>query len=312
MVALVSSIPWGGAQLNAGLAVKNRLLTLCEFNNANLKFFHLDNPFVPVPFRDCSVGAGPRHVLFIGDRWAVVACRNGNLIQVIDYSNLASPTVVQSLTCAGGPNWLCTGDAGFIHAACVDSNQIKKYAVSAIAPFLTDVGSPLSVSNGPLSVASNGAGLLASVGISGNLDIMSATSMAAVWSVPIDSGTQMAHVEWISVSCCLITDYARGRFYTADVLDPIHATIRTNYIALSVNPSQFILYEDRAFIPSLTPNPVIGGIDVVDVRDAGHANLIGSVQGSVSGAGFAANYKNAGYVSGHFPPFNLDVYDLSP
>lgn len=312
---LVNSVTWTGAALNAGMDVANRVLFVCEFDNNKIAFLHLDNPRKPVMWRRMACGTGPRWCKVYG-QFLIVACATASTIEIYDISNLGGPAIVGAGIAVGTTPKQFDIDGTYLYLACYGTNKVEKWLMVGFGPGgvptlkkVTDV----TVSATPLCVKSNGAGVLACVGINGDIRILSAVGMTSLSTTAIVGAAELAFCAWISQSTLLVTD-KRGRLYTVDVVDPSTPTV-IGYISISTQPEMVIAIGRRAYVASLTDSPTVAKIDAIDLASAQAPVNYLSPATTVSGAGFLAYFREGSgigylYVAGHFTPWNIDVFEV--
>ncbi len=312
---IVNSLTWAGADLNARMTVADGWLYCCEFTASKIAVFDLSDPANPVYVRSYSVDTNPRHVDIIG-KYMVVTGNGADTIKFYDIYNPSTATLVGTISTADSPK-MTVIKGNELYVACAGtSHVVEKYRFTLPengAPFSSVLVKSQAVSTSPISIASNGAGMLAVSGLSTDVDLLSMDDALTVISQTTLGGTGHGSCIWATKTQLLITDVSSDSILSVDCSTPATPTIDTT-LAVSTDPEQIFIVGELCYVPSLTSVGVQAFLDVLDISDAKVPTLIKSVPLTVTGAGFVAYYNNGDksyiYVNGHFTPFNIDVIEV--
>lgn len=314
---LIHSVDWPNANLNARMCVADGLLYVAEHHNNKVGVFSLANPQQPIRIGEFATGAHPRHIEIMG-RFAFVCCCGTACIEIHDISNpaLTSATLVGVIATSSRPKMFqIVGNEIFV--VCYAKSRVEKHLFS-LPPVGSDGFSTMKlgevrVSNQPLCIAHNGAGLVAVCGLkTAHVDIIGATNMNLISSEPV-GGVGHTTCVWVNKTQLLVTEQTHARLYSCDCTTL--SAVPTGYCSTSPNPEQIEIVGNRCYVPSFTAVGETAHLDCIDISDARHPVKVESVPLRVRGAGFTAYHAddNTGYiyVDGHYPPHNIDLVQVA-
>ncbi|WP_257886391.1 phage tail protein [Vibrio parahaemolyticus] len=306
-------IPNGG--LGARMCVGNGILYECDYTNSAVNVFNLGDPRKPEKMASIPTGSQPRHVDIIGGRFMAVCCHGTSKIEFYDMSHPTSGLMIGSIITGDNPKMFVV-DGNEIYVVCFGSSTLEKYEYvlpTSTSEFKCVKKGQVNVPSGPLSVASNGSGLLAVSGLNTDIvQLVGSTSLNLISAIGLGSNG-IATCEWINKTTLIAAMSNNSELATIDYTK-ISSPSVMDTVQVVGRPEQVTIIGDSAYVPSLTGAGTQSKISAVDITDPSNLYEYKQESLSVCGAGFTAYYERGNYgylyVNGHFAPFNIDVIEI--
>ncbi|MGX9517971.1 phage tail-collar fiber domain-containing protein [Vibrio mediterranei] len=306
-------IPSGG--LGARMCVNDGMLYSCDYTSSVVNIFSLYDPRNPIKIASVPTSNQPRHVEIIGGRIMAVCCHGAGRIEFYDMSHPTSGLLVGTITTGSNPKMFVI-DGCEIYVVCYGSSTLEKYEYTlpvSSSPFRCIQAGVVNVPLGPLSVASNGAGLLAVTGLNTDIvQLVGTTSLNLISTINLGSNG-IATCEWINKTTLIASMSNNSSLVTIDY-KKISEPIVMDMVEVVGSPEQVTIVGDSAYVPSLTGGGTQSKLSAVDITNPSEMYEYKQTDLSVCGGGFTAYYERGDYaylyVNGHFAPFNIDVLEV--
>ena len=301
MPSYIGSFPSPSASLNARMTVWNGMLFLCEYAANKVAIFSLRDRRNPALIGSVTTEINPRDVTIV-ESLMIVACTGGNKLQIFDITNPSAPLLVGTVTTPAQPKQI-TAVGRTLYVVCAGANLLKKFSIDRISPLSVSDKGGVSVASSPLCSAYNGNGYLAVTGLSAEIALIRADTLAK--TTHTITGETFPTCAFKSADTLIVSGSTLGKVYMLDAGNPASVSVFSS-VSVASPPEQVLLSGDFAYAPQLS-------------NSASHLNLLATESGvtltasiplTSVGAGFVTQYRDVLYVSGHFAPYVIDMIEV--